>query len=112
MLRPITMAMTALFALFLALGPSLAYENKTDRPGGDYKSFDIVIPKSGTIVSTATMCESKCKSELQCYAWTLVDRGVQGPNARCWLKNSIPEPRPCSFCTSGSFRQKMIRNSF
>jgi hypothetical protein len=26
---------------------------------------------------------------------------VQGPNAKCWLKNKIPQPRPNGCCTSG-----------
>lgn len=89
-------------------GAAYAFESKTDRPGGDYTSFDI----NPGIVGPAAICESRCKSERRCVAWTAVDPGIQGPRARCWLKNSIPEPRPCPHCTSGAFKHRNIQNSF
>lgn len=112
MYRTIAAAAVALFSLLMVIAPSHAFENKTDRPGGDYTNFEIVVPKSGLIVSTPTLCESRCKSELKCVAWTLVAPGVQGPNARCWLKNTIPAKRPCAHCTSGAFTQRSLMKSF
>ena len=39
--------------------------------------------------------------DARCVAFTYVNPNVQGPNARCWLKNAVPNPvaNPC--CTSG-----------
>lgn len=39
--------------------------------------------------------------EGQCVAWTYVNPGVQGPQARCWLKSAVPAPRPSTCCVSG-----------
>jgi hypothetical protein len=36
-----------------------------------------------------------------CRAWTFVKPGVQGPQARCWLKHQAPEARPHPCCISG-----------
>lgn len=110
--RSIVAAALALCTLIMALEPSRAFENKTDRPGSDYTNFEISVPKGGTIVPTATFCEARCKNDFRCVAWTLVDPGFQGPNARCWLKNNIPAKRSCSFCTSGAFPQRHLNKSF
>jgi hypothetical protein len=34
-------------------------------------------------------------------AFTYVNPGVQGPNARCWLKHAVPRSIPNACCTSG-----------
>jgi hypothetical protein len=39
--------------------------------------------------------------EGQCRAFTYVNPGFQGPNARCWLKNSAPQANPSNCCISG-----------
>ena len=52
-----------------------------------------------------TECQTRCRADNQCVAWTTVHPGVQGPNARCWLKNAIPEPSANSCCVSGIERQ-------
>lgn len=65
-----------------------------DRPGGDYRNFDL------TRANPAS-CQSRCKGDSRCRAWTYVKPGVQGERARCWLKSSVPRPRNASCCTSG-----------
>src|SRR5688572_19071267 len=57
-------------------------ELDTDRPGRDYKNFELD--------SNFNICESICTREAACLAWTWVKPGVQGQKARCWLKNSVP----------------------
>ena len=61
----------------------------------------------GTAISVDdwAQCESLCRADNQCLAWTAVHPGVQGPNARCWLKNAIPQPSADSCCVSGIERQ-------
>jgi hypothetical protein len=74
------------------LGP-LA-EPGMDRPGQDYKNFDLDS-------DNANICESACNNEARCRAWTYVNPGVQGPKARCWLKTGIPGIRGNTCCVSG-----------
>ncbi len=74
-------------------------EVDTDRPGMDYKSFDL--PSSDP-----RMCESACKEDSKnCKAWTYVKPGVQGPKARCWLKSGVPRPIKNASCVSGIMKQ-------
>jgi hypothetical protein len=70
------------------------WEPQTDRPGSDYRSFDLPSPR-------AQSCREACFNEPQCRAFTYVNPGVQGANARCWLKHSVPNPTPNSCCLSG-----------
>jgi hypothetical protein len=66
----------------------------TNLRGADYRGFD---PSA----DNWSPCQSACKAEAQCLAWTYLRPGVQGPNAKCWLKNKIPQPTANSCCTSG-----------
>jgi len=65
-----------------------------DRYGGDYTSFALAQPDPA-------QCQARCASEEKCRAFTYVKPGVQGPQARCWLKSSIPEAVANECCTSG-----------
>ncbi|WP_164712231.1 PAN domain-containing protein [Methylobacterium currus] len=69
-------------------------EYSLDRPGLDYRSFDLA-------QADANLCSNACNGEAQCKAWTYVRPGVQGPKARCWLKNKVPAAMASSCCTSG-----------
>lgn len=69
-------------------------EYDTDRPGMDYKNFDL--PSSDP-----NLCVNACAGDPQCKAFTYVKPGIQGPNARCWLKNSVPASRQSPCCISG-----------
>jgi hypothetical protein len=69
-----------------------------DRPGGDYRNFEISSDPS------AATCKSACDAEGRCRAWTYVRPGYTGMAARCLLKDRIlpPHRRPC--CISGVVR--------
>ncbi len=80
--------------LFLPRAFAQTTEVDTDRPGMDYTNFDLPSPDPG-------LCENACKEDPNCKAWTYVKPGIQGPQARCWLKSGIPEPAKNSCCVSG-----------
>ena len=69
----------------------LTVEQNTDRPGGDYKNFDLSQPRYES-------CRDACANDANCTAYTYVKPGVQGPNARCWLKSGPPAPAGSSEC--------------
>ena len=70
-------------------------EWKTDRYGSDYAVLDLRL-------ADPTLCEEACATDTHCRAWTYITPNtVQGPRPRCWLKNSVPETRPCLPCVSG-----------
>lgn len=77
------------------------HEQGVDRPGGDYRNFDVEKPGTNSFGSEVDSCRSTCNGDGQCKAWTLVNAGVQGPKARCWLKNVIPAKVANGCCTSG-----------
>ena len=70
------------------------WEPRTDRPGMNYRSFDLPAPRP-------ELCRDACWREPQCRAFTYVRPGVQGPSARCWLKNPVPPARLNDCCLSG-----------
>jgi hypothetical protein len=80
--------------LILIPGTACAMEINTDRPGMDYKNFDL-------IRNHPAACESACMKDPNCQAWTYVKPGIQGSSARCWLKKGIPPPVKNSSCISG-----------
>jgi hypothetical protein len=85
----------ALVAAAALAGPVQgAQEWGIDRPGGDYKSFDLPADQP-------SLCEHQCAIEGQCQAWTFVHPGVQGPQARCWLKSTVPAAVQNTCCVSG-----------
>jgi hypothetical protein len=69
-------------------------EYATDRPGSNYKSFELA-------EADAAPCQASCAAEAGCRAWTYVKPGVQGPKARCWLKQGVPTARSSGCCISG-----------
>ena len=75
--------------------PAPNLEWNVNRPGADYRSFDLPAPSPAD-------CQSSCMNEPQCVAFTYVNPGVQGPNARCLLKNAAPAPVPQTCCVSGT----------
>lgn len=64
----------------LAAAPPLEY--RIDRPGMDYRSFNIP--------ASPLLCQRACNSDARCRAFTYVRPGIQGPTARCWLKHGVP----------------------
>jgi hypothetical protein len=81
-------------ASLTVVNPALQLELNIDRPGGDYRGFDLVRadPKE---------CMQACTADGRCKSYTYVRPGVQGPRPRCWLKNNVPTPISSSCCTSG-----------
>jgi hypothetical protein len=70
-----------------------------DRPGGDYRRFEIAPDPTGM------SCQVACEAEEGCRAWTYLRPGYgQPPPAACYLKNRItrPQRKPC--CISGVVR--------
>ncbi|XQQ07526.1 MAG: PAN domain-containing protein [Leptolyngbya sp. IPPAS B-1204] len=72
----------------------LTVEFNTDRPGRDYRDFDLSQP-------CATRCQAACADDSDCVAYTYVKPGVQGSKARCWLKDRVASPTRNSCCISG-----------
>jgi hypothetical protein len=80
---------------FLAvMAPLQAMEFGVDRPGGDYKNFNLNS-------NNPNSCRSACMTDAACKAWTFVRPGHQGPTARCWLKNTVPASKNAPCCVSG-----------
>ncbi len=80
--------------------PNEEYEPGVDRPGSDYRSFDM------DASAIAQQCQSECQKEWpQCRAWTYVNAGVQAAAPRCWLKNAVPPGTAHSGTTSGVMPQ-------
>lgn len=79
-------------------GPGISsgssWEPSTDRAGSDYRNFNLASPHPED-------CQVACNSDSHCRAWTYVRPGVQGPQARCWLKNHVPAARHDTCCISG-----------
>ncbi len=69
-------------------------EFDTDRPGSDFHNFDLAAP-------SPEICRDTCASDGRCVAYTYVRPGVQGPSARCWLKNAVPNAVSNGCCVSG-----------
>jgi hypothetical protein len=66
----------------------------TDLRGASYRNFELS-------ADSWQLCQSACKAEIQCLAWTAVHPGLPGGNARCWLKSVIPPAAANPCCTSG-----------
>jgi hypothetical protein len=73
---------------------SAGLEVNVDRPGGDYRSFELASGRPEE-------CRDTCMTEPQCAAFTFMNLGVQGPGARCWLKSTVPAQAPNACCISG-----------
>lgn len=70
----------------------LGAEDRTDRPGSDYRNFD---------ADSWDTCEAACETDQTCAAWTYALPGLQGPRGRCWLKVSVPRPVDSQRTVSG-----------
>src|SRR5262245_20679789 len=71
-----------------------AQEWNTDRPGNDIRDLDLRAPDFN-------LCRQACDSNASCKAWTYVNPGVQGPQARCYLKSPAPAKVANNCCVSG-----------
>ena len=69
-----------------------------DRPGGDYKGFEI---KKG---EGDGVCKAACIADNKCRAWTYARPGYVGKEAHCFLKKEIKPPRRRAGYSSGVVR--------
>lgn len=81
----------------VALIQNIKFEFGIDRPGKDIKSFEMK-------TADPKICRQECFNDGACKAFTYVKPGIQGPKARCWLKNSVPDARKNAGCISGIVR--------
>jgi PAN domain-containing protein len=75
-----------------------AQETSIDRPGGDYKNFDV---KGG---EGDEPCKAACTADNKCRAWTFARPGYVGKEAHCFLKKDIKPPRRKAGFSSGVVR--------
>jgi hypothetical protein len=74
---------------------TMRQEFNSDRPGHDYRNFVLSSP-------VPRVCAEACEEDAKCKAWTYVKPNtIQGEQARCWLKDSVPPARGSSCCISG-----------
>jgi hypothetical protein len=76
------------------LTPQSNLEYDTNRSGGDYRNFELS-------QADPAICRNECQSDATCRSFTYVKPGVQGANARCWLKSDVPAASANNCCVSG-----------
>jgi hypothetical protein len=76
------------------ISPVVSLESDTDRPGQDYKNFELDTPDP-------SLCQKACADDPDCQAYTYVKPGIQGAKARCWLKRGVPAAQSNNCCVSG-----------
>ncbi|MFO1173472.1 MAG: PAN domain-containing protein [Hyphomicrobiaceae bacterium] len=108
--RRLLTVLTMLVAV-AALGSGTAFageeiEQGVDRPGGDYKDFELEPSIAGF-----GPCQAQCAQDKKCRAWTFVKSGVQGPKAHCWLKSTLPTAVKNDCCTTGYKVKKIGKNA-
>jgi len=70
------------------------FDGAFTRPGADYRSFELP-------AANPEMCREICYKEPRCAAFTYVHPHIQGPYARCYLKNAVPPAMPNGCGISG-----------
>ena len=88
------LAVVAIVATTPSFAIAQVVEFNTERAGSDYRNFALAAPGY-------KMCLQACEKDDRCKAWTYAQPGLQGPAARCWLKNLIPNRRASTCCISG-----------
>jgi hypothetical protein len=66
----------------------------TDRPGSDYRVFDVP-------AENFSSCLAACQADSGCQAWSYESSNAQRPNGVCWLKNPAPAQVAKQITTSG-----------
>lgn len=77
-----------------AASANLCLENFVDRYGSDYNSFEMT-------TADPMLCMQACLNDGNCVSFSFVRPGIQGPNARCYLKNTDPGAYANDCCVSG-----------
>jgi len=73
--------------------PDATYEEHSNRPGADYRAFDL--PEADP-----RLCQKICIDETMCRAWTYSKPENGQPH--CWLKERAPAPRNDERFTAGT----------
>ena len=73
-------------------------EFSIERPGGDYRSFDMAPDPH------AKACAAACQADPRCRAFTYRRPGYGSNTAHCFLKDTIKPPRRRPCCISGVVR--------
>ncbi len=77
-----------------------------DLPGSNIgNGIPIPNPPAGGISFPVNTCQNFCGQNSSCVAWTLVNPGIQGPQAVCWIKSALPAKTANSCCTSGTIAE-------
>ena len=98
-------------------------ETAIDRPGGDYRSFEIrdgeargaerggdkaadkgPDKRTEKASDAEELCKAACSGDNKCRAWTFARPGYAGKEAHCFLKKEIKPPRRRAGFTSGVLR--------
>lgn len=69
-------------------------ETDVNRLGNDFRAFDLA-------AADPDLCRAACDDDARCKAFTYVKPGLQGPSAKCWLKDQTPTARAEGCCVSG-----------
>lgn len=80
--------------LCAGLAQAEVFEFGAKRQGKIFNAFDLAEPDPGA-------CRDACDGDPQCKAWTFVNEGEQGPNARCLLQSTVKQPVKDACCVSG-----------
>ena len=90
----VVLSLLLLSSVSIAQQALVSLEPDTDRPGNNYLNVDLAEPD-------VDLCLEACQKDPRCKAFTYVKPGVQGPKARCWLKDAVPPAKSSSCCISG-----------
>lgn len=80
-----------------------ALEYDTDRPGGDYKGFDLTEAKP-------ELCRDACSADTACAAFTYAAPGLADAAAHCQLKSAAVPGKPSHGRVSGTKSKQMEFN--
>lgn len=85
---------TTLLPAPIAQRQQIRIEADTNRPGGDYKDYDV---RDGGV----EVCQKECASDAGCGSFTFVKPGFRGRFGHCFLKRGAPKPVADRCCISG-----------
>ena len=94
LIKILGVSLTLLTVLPVLVVQAAERETSTDRPGLDYRDFELAIP-------LPDQCEAACNKEKQCRAWTFAWPGKKGTRAHCFLKSGLPPKKSDNCCISG-----------
>jgi hypothetical protein len=91
---PLLLLLLLLAPVPCAVAADPSFQPDTDVAGGDYRHFDLPVPR-------ARLCQEACYNEEICQAWTFYRPGLLGPLAICWLKSGQTTSESDTCCVSG-----------